>query len=169
MVMIFTHIMVESLNLVEAKIYFLSSFDGFYCLNCPHSFAAKSKLKPRKKVCENKDFCNILMPSEDTKILEFNQNEKPDKTSFNIYADLECLIEKIDRFKNNPESSSSTKISKQILSGFSMSTISSFKNIENKHDGYRGQDCVKKFCEFLREHAMEITNFKKKKLELIRN
>ena len=45
-----------------------------------------------------------------------------------------------------------------------MSTISSFKNIENKHDVYRGKDCMKKFCESLREHAMKIINLKKTKL-----
>ena len=28
---------------------------------------------------ESKNFCNILMPSEDTKILQFNQSQKPDK------------------------------------------------------------------------------------------
>ena len=43
------------------------------------------------------------------------------------------------------------------------STISSFRSIENKHDIYRGKDCLKKFCEFLREHAIKIINFKKKK------
>ena len=42
-----------------------------------------------------------------------------------------------------------------------MSTIPSFKNIENKHDVYRGKDCMKKFRESLREHAMNIINFKK--------
>ena len=45
------------------------------------------------------------MPSEDTKLYEFNQNQKSDKTSFIIYADPECLIETIDGCKNNPESS----------------------------------------------------------------
>ena len=35
------------------------------------------------------------MSSEDTKILEFNQHKKSDKTPFTIYADLECIIEKI--------------------------------------------------------------------------
>ena len=45
-----------------------------------------------------------------------------------------------------------------------MSTISSFRSIENKHDVYRGKDCMKKFYEFLRQHAMKIINFKKKKL-----
>ena len=45
------------------------------------------------------------MPSEDTKILEleFNQYQKFDKAPFLIYADLECLVEKTDGCKNNPE------------------------------------------------------------------
>ena len=42
-----------------------------------------------------------------------------------------------------------------------MSTISSCKSIENKCDVYRGKDCMKKFCEPLRKHAMKIINFKK--------
>ena len=90
------------------------------------------------------------MPSEDTKILEFNQNKKSDKAPFIIYADLECIIEKIDECKNDPQSLSTTKLSEHIPSGFSMSTISSFRSIENKHDVYRVKDCLKKFCESLR-------------------
>ena len=83
------------------------------------------------------------MPSEDTKISESNQYQKSDKALFIIYADLECLIEKIDGCKNNPENSSTTKVSEHIPSGFSMSTISSFKSLENKQDVYRGKDCTK--------------------------
>ena len=35
------------------------------------------------------------MFSEDSKILEFNQYQESDKTSFIIYVDLECLKEKM--------------------------------------------------------------------------
>ena len=56
----------------------------FYCLNCLHSFATESKRKSHQKVCENKDFCNIIMPSENTKISEFNQYQKADKAPFII-------------------------------------------------------------------------------------
>ena len=45
------------------------------------------------------------MPFGGTQILEFNQYQKSDKASFIIYADLECLIEKTDGCKNNPENS----------------------------------------------------------------
>ena len=136
----------------------------FYCFNCLHSFRTKNKLEWRKKVCENKDFCNVIMPFEDTKIVEFNQYQKSDKVPFVIFANLECLIEKI---KNNSENSSTTKVGQHIRSGFPMSTISSFKDIENKHDVYRGKDCMKKFCEYLREHALKIINFKVKKMKLL--
>ena len=127
----------------------------FYCLNCLHSFATEKKLELHKKVCENKDFCNVIMPSEDTKVLEFNQYQKSDKAPFIMHADFECIIEKIDGRKNNPKNSSTTKV------------ISSFRSIENKHDVYRGKNCMKKFCESLRELAMKRINFKKKKNEVI--
>ena len=68
----------------------------FYCVNCLHSFRTKNKLESHKGVCESKDFCDIIMPYEDTKILEFSQYQKSDKAPFIIYADLKCLIEKTD-------------------------------------------------------------------------
>ena len=72
------------------------------------------------------------MSSKDTKILEFNQYRKSDKALFIIYGDLECLTAKIYGCKNNPENSVTTNVGEHISSGFSMSTISSFKSIENR-------------------------------------
>ena len=48
-----------------------------------------------------------------------------------------------------------------------MPTISSFRSTENKHDIYRGKDCMKKSCEYLREHEVKVINFKKKKMKLL--
>ena len=47
-----------------------------------------------------------------------------------------------------------------------MSTICAFDDRKSKYDVYRGKDCVKKFYESLKEHAIEIINFKIKKLML---
>ena len=107
----------------------ISSSNGdWYCLNCLYSFRAKNKLESHKNACQNKDFCNVVVPSEDTKILEFNQYRKSDKAPFTIYADLESLIVKIGGCKNNPGKSSMRKVCEHFPSGFSMSTISSFKD-----------------------------------------
>ena len=69
-------------------------------MNCLYSVRTKSKLESHKKVCENKDFCNVIMPSEDTEILEFSQYQKSVKSSFIIYADLECIMSTISSFRS---------------------------------------------------------------------
>ena len=85
----------------------------------------------------------FVMPSEYTKILEFNQSQKSDKVPFIIYADRQCLIEKNDGCKNDPENSFTTKVGEHIPSGFLMPTKSSFTSIQNKHNVYRGKNCMK--------------------------
>ena len=103
------------------------------------------------------------MPSEDTKVSKCYQYRKSDKAPFIIYIDLECIIEKIDECKN----SSTTKVSKDVPAGLSMSTISLFISMKNKCDVYSVKDCMKNFCEFLRDDAMKVNNFKKKKVKLL--
>ena len=143
------------------------NYSGFYCLNCLYSFAIENKREYHKKVGENKDFCNVVKLPEDTEILEFNQYQKSDKASFIICADLECLIQKINGCKNNPENSFKTIEGKHIPSRFSVTSISSFKSIGNKHDVCKGKVSMKTFCESLREHSMEINRFKKKESKLL--
>ena len=51
-----------------------------------------------------------------------------------------------------------------------MFTILSFKIIGNKQDVYTGRNCMETFSESLREHAVKLTNFdKKKKMKLLTN
>ena len=44
-----------------------------YCLSCLHPFRMENKFESYGKVCKDKDFCGIEMPSEKNNILEFNQ------------------------------------------------------------------------------------------------
>ena len=103
----------------------------------------KANLNHTKKYVKIKIF--IIMSSRYTKIIEFNQYQKSDKAPFTIYEHLQYIKGKIDECKNNRECSSPTKVSKHIPSGSPMSTVSTFKSIENKHDVYRSKNCIKKF------------------------
>ena len=86
------------------------------------------------------------------------------KVPFIIYADLECLLEKMSTCINNPNESSTTKINKHTPSGYSIFTSCSFDESKNKLNYYRGKDCMKKFCKDLKEHATRIINYEKKKI-----
>ena len=95
----------------------------FYCLNCFHSYRTKNKLEAHEKICENRDYCHVEMSTKD----------------------LECLLEKMSIFYNNPEESSRTKINKHTPSGYSIFTHCSFDKSKNKLSYYRGEDCMTKF------------------------
>ena len=58
-------------------------YNDFYYLNCLHSSTTKNKLEWQK------NFCNLIMPSENTTILEFNQYQTSDKAPFIVYAGRE--------------------------------------------------------------------------------
>ena len=139
----------------------------FYCLNCFHSYRRKNKLEAHKKICENHDYCHIEIPTKDNNTIKYNQGEKSIKLPFVVYADLECLLEKMSTCYNNPEKSSTTKINKHTPSGYSLFTHCSFDKTKNKLDYYRGEDNMKKFCKDLREHATKIINYEKKRYDTI--
>ena len=136
--------------------------NDFYGLNCFYSHRTKNKLDLHKKVCENRYYCQVEMPNKDNNTIEFNQKDYG-KAPFVIYADLECLLEKISICYNNSEESSTTEVNKHTPSAYSLFTNCSFDERKNKLDYYRGEDCMKKFCKDLRKHATKIINCKKKK------
>ena len=140
-----------------------STHDGdYYCLNCFHSYRTENKFNAQKKICENHDYCNIEMPSPSNNIIKYNSGEKSLELPFIIYTDLECLLKKIDTCQNNPKLSSTTKINQHVPSGCSIYTNCSFDKSNNKLSYYRGEDCMKRFCKDLKDHATKIIDFKKK-------
>ena len=61
---------------------------GILCLNCFHSYTTKIKLKKHEGVSKDHDFCDIIMPDEDNKILKHDPGEHSLKVPFIIYGDL---------------------------------------------------------------------------------
>ena len=86
-----------------------------------------------------------------------NTEIQPQKKSlgvpFIIYADLECLLEKMHSCQNNIEKSYTEKKTKHKPSGYSLFTNCSFDAANNKLDCYRGKDCLE----------MRTVNYEKKR------
>ena len=86
------------------------------------------------------------------------------KVPFTIYADLESLLGEIYICHNNPEKSSTTKITKHTPSCYSLFTHCSFDRTKNKLDYYSSKTCMKEFCLDLKEHATKIMDYEKKEM-----
>ena len=95
------------------------------------------------------------MPSknanEDNKILKYIPGDESLKIPFIIYADLECLLQKIKSCQNSPEKSYTEKKAVHRPSGYSLITCCSFDKSKNERKYYRGNDCMKIFCGDLKE------------------
>ena len=115
--------------------------EDFYCLNCFHSYSTKNKLKT--------DDCYVEMPNEDNKILKYNHGEKSLKAPAIVYADLDCLLEKMHSCENNLEKSYTEKKTEHTPSGYSLFTNCSFDATKSKLDCYKEKDRMEKFCKDL--------------------
>ena len=132
----------------------------FFCLNCFCAYSTKNKFEAHKKICENHDYCHVEMPTKDNNIIKHNHGEKSIKLPFVIYADLECLLEKISACQNNPNKSSTAKINKHTPSGYPLFTHCSFDESKNM----KKKNFMKKFCKDLRVHVTKNINYEKKKM-----
>ena len=115
-------------------------------MNCLHSLGTKPILNHIKKVCENKEYCDVTMSCAQDMLPEFTQHLKSIKAPFLIHADLKRLIKKIKKTKSN-------------YWAYLVSTICEFYAIKDKHYVYRGKGYRKKFGETLKEHVMKIIDF----------
>ena len=111
-------------------------------------------------MCDNNDYCRA---DQFNKILKYNYGEKSLTTPFVIYADLQCLLLKQQSCQNNPNESYTERKAMHEPCGYALSLISSFDSRENKHDFYRGKDCIKRFCSDLKELATKTINYEKEK------
>ena len=107
------------------------------------------------------------MPKAGKNILKHSPENKSLKAPFIIYAGLECLLKKQQFCQNNPENSYTQRKAKYKPSGYSLSLICSFDEIKNRPKFYIGRDCIKRFCNDLKELAAEIINYEKKETTLL--
>ena len=136
----------------------------FYCLGCLHSFRTDNALKKHERLCDNNDYCHVEMPTEDNNKLKYNHGEKSLKAPFAIYADLECLLIKQQSCQNNLNESYTERKAMHEPCGYSLDLVSSFDSKQNKHNFYRGKDCIKRFCSDLKELATKIINYEEKEM-----
>ena len=130
-------------------------------------FKLLSSVRNGKKNLESMkdyEFCHLKMPDEDNKILKYIPGEKSLRVPFIIYADLECLLQKINTCQNNPDKSYTEKKATHRPSGYSLVTCCSFDKSKNERKYYRGKDCMKMFCKDLKDQAMKIINYEKKEM-----
>ena len=66
----------QSISRLFNQITSTNTTSDYYCLNCFHSYRTESMLKEHELVCENHDYCNLIMPKGRGCMLKYTHGTK---------------------------------------------------------------------------------------------
>ncbi|XP_066596570.1 uncharacterized protein [Prorops nasuta] len=124
----------------------------YFCNRCMHYFSSNDKLIQHRVDCNLVNDCAVIPPAKNNNILQFKNYYKKLHVPFVIYADFECLLEKIDSFSVPAKAFQQHKpysIGYYVSCNYN-TNLSRFKM-------QRSIDCAKWFTNELQKIAVEIS------------
>ncbi|KYN18063.1 hypothetical protein ALC57_09637 [Trachymyrmex cornetzi] len=124
----------------------------FFCDRCLHYFSTSVKLHSHTMDCRNINNCVIRQPNEDDKWLEFGNYNNKERVPFIVYADLQCVLQKMEPDK---EDASYTYQRHKVCSvGYYMRC--SYDNSLSSYQFRRDKDCISWFARQLNDLAHRV-------------
>ena len=128
-----------------------------FCERCLHGYSRKELLERHKPECkgllESPTRTEMLQEGENT--MEFKNHHKQMKVPYVVYADFECVLEKIDGCEPSPKESFTVKTEKHEPCGFSYIVVRSDGTLSGPFT-YRGREAVYVFLVWLQNHEIEM-------------
>ena len=118
----------------------------YFCMNCLQDFNEERSRDEHLDYCINNESVKVEMPHKKP-IVQYSDGQFQFKVSFIMYADFESILEPIHGPENNPRISSTRGINSHVPSGWCVCSKFAYGKVENPLKLYRGEDCVKKFCD----------------------
>ena len=119
-----------------------------FCLNCLQGFHSETSRDTHFKYCKESEAVRIEMPEEGS-FIEFHDGQNQFKVPFVMYGDLEANLKPMEGPSPNQEESYTKEINQHIPSSFCVNSVFTYRKVENPLKLYRGEDCVKVFCDYV--------------------
>lgn len=140
-----------------------------YCDFCITScYSTEKELQDHKKVCNGRDLpaVRIEMPKEANNIVRFKNLKNKMPVPFVIYADFECINEKIQTAIPSSDRSNTTHVQKHRASAFCYVVVRSDGHVYDPVE-YRGSNAAAAFLESVQATERNIRNtFNRQPLKL---
>ena len=126
-----------------------------FCLNCLQGFHSEEGRDNHFEYCEDNEAVRIEMPEEGS-FIKFHDGQNQFKVPFVMYGDFKANLKPIEGPSPNPEESYTKEINQHIPSGFCMNSVFAYGKVENPLKLYRGEDCVKVFCDYVENEVKKL-------------
>ena len=128
-----------------------------FCERCLHGYSRKELLERHKPECKGllKSPTRTEMLKEGENKMSFTNYYKQMKAPYVIYADFECVLEKISGCEPSADKSFTVKTEKHVPCGFSYIAVRSDGKLFGPFN-YRGRDAVYVFLTWMQNHEKEM-------------
>ena len=123
-----------------------------FCMSCLQGFTQESSRDQHQVYCEDNETVRVEMPREGSKV-EFCDGQNQFKVPFIMYADFKSILEPIQGPNPEPMGPYTSKITKHSPSGWCVYSKFVYGEVKDPLRLYRGKDCLKKFCDYIRQEA----------------
>ena len=127
----------------------------YFCMNCFQGFNEESSRDEHLDYCINNESVKVEMPHKKP-IVQYSDGQFQFKVPFIMYADFESILEPIQGPENNLRISPMRGINNHVPSGWCVRSEFAYGKVENPSKLYRGEDCVKKFCDHITGEARRL-------------
>ena len=121
----------------------------YFCNNCLQGFTQELKRDQHYSYCIDNETVRVEMPQKGSTV-EFYDGHNQFKVPFMMYADFEAILEPSQGPSPYSEKSYTKKVNQHIPSGWCAYSKFAYREVENPLKLYRGEDCVEKFCEYIK-------------------
>ena len=123
----------------------------YFCTNCLQGFTLESSRDEHYGYGIDNEAVKVEMPKKGS-FVEFYQF----KVLFMMFVNFEAILKPIQGSSLDPSKHYTKDISKDIPSGFCVYSKFAYGEAENPFKLYRGEDCVAKFCSYIKEEAKRL-------------
>ena len=111
----------------------------------------------------------LEMPKNGSTI-EFYNGQNQFKVPFMMYTDFEAILNPIQGPSSDLSEPYTKEVNQHIPSGLCVYSKFAYGKVENPLELYRGEDCVEKFCEYIKGEAKRLYHmFPEKPMDLLTN
>ena len=127
-----------------------------FCMNCLQGFVQEPSRDQHQVYCENNGSVRVEIPKQGSTV-EFKDGQNQFRVPFIMYADFESILEPMDPVEpGSPNQPYTNEVNQHTPSGWSVYSKFAYGDIDNPLRTYRGKDCIKSFCNYIKGEARRL-------------
>ena len=172
------HTSIKSLSRLLSSSNSKHKHKQYFCNNCLQGFTQELSRDQHYSYCIDNETVRVEMPNKGSTV-EFYDGQNQFKIPFVLYADFEVILEPIQergpkgpttaergfisRVSGDLNESYTTNVNQHIPSGWCVYSKFAYGEVKDPLKLYRGEDCVEKFCDHIKEEAHRLYHMFPKK------